>query len=122
MNQLSVPNEVDEGITSGNYLYTTSGAGLLIYNIGSGQSTPVTQVTIPTNTGVSIVPNSFNIVPSDIVTRANSETLEWDPVSTGSTSETITWQEAVTGLEAGESIPVVQGARSSSPVRSRPTR
>jgi hypothetical protein len=69
------------------------------------------QVTIPTGAGVSIVPGSFNIAPTNTVTGTGSETLEWDfAFAAGNTSETITFQEAVTGLAAGQSLPVVQEA------------
>jgi large repetitive protein len=112
VSQMSVPNGLDWAVSSGSDFYTTSGSGLVIYNIGPGQPTPVTaEVTIPTDNGVSIVPGSFSVAPSQITNGANSETLEWDLSFTGaSTTQTITWQEAVTGLQPGQALPVAQDA------------
>ena len=100
------------GVSSGDVFYTTSSSGLLIYNIAAGPPTPVTAVvTIPTGNGVSIVPGSFSVAPSQITNNANSETLEWDASLTGpGASQTITWQETVTGLQPGQSLPVDQNA------------
>lgn len=112
VSQMNTPAGLTWAAASRNEYYTTSSSGLLVYNIATGLPTPVTaQVTVPTNNGVSIVPSSFSIAPSQITTSANSETLEWDLSFTGaSTSQTITWQEAVTGLQPGQSLPVAQDA------------
>ena len=110
VSQMSIPNGVDWVASSGNEYYTTSGSGLLIYSIAAGQPLPVTaEVTVPTNDGVSAVPGSFSVAPTQITTNANSETLEWDLSFTSEeASQTITWQEAVTGLQPGQSLPVAQ--------------
>ncbi len=70
------------------------------------------QATVPTNNGVSIDPNSFSIAPTAITTNSNdSETLEWDlSLPSGTSSQTITWQSDVSGLQPGQSLPVVQSA------------
>ncbi len=108
---INAPSVVTDFALSGNDLYTASPSGLLIYDLTS-QSLPVmAQVTVPTNGGVSIVPNSFNIAPTMITTGPSSETLEWDlALTSAETSQTFTWQESVTGLRAGESLPVAQDA------------
>ena len=109
----AVPTPINGASVSGNLLYTTSSSGLLVYNLAAAeQTTPVTaQVTIPTGNGVSIVPGSFSVAPSNTVTGTGTETLEWDfELGSGDTGQTITWQEAVSGLAAGQSLPVVQGA------------
>jgi hypothetical protein len=80
--QLSVPSQVSSQAVAGNLLYTASPSGLLIYDIGPPAGIPLTaQVTIPTNNGVSIVPNSFSLAPTKITTGADSETLVWKPSS-----------------------------------------
>jgi hypothetical protein len=70
-----VPALVREMAVSGNLLYTTSSAGLLIYKIGTIESTPITvSVQIPNNPGVSVVPGSFNIPPTN-----RRATPIWEP-------------------------------------------
>ncbi len=109
---IDVPGFVDDFSVSGNLLYTTGSAGLLIYNIAQAISVPVTaQVTVPTDNGVSIDPNSFSLAPTSITTNSNNtETLEWDlDLPLGTSSQTITWQSDVTGLQPGQSLTVDQG-------------
>ena len=67
---------------------------------------------MPTNNGVAIVPGSFNVAPTKITTGPGSETLEWDLSlpSALPTTQTITWQSTVTGLQAGQTLAVTQGA------------
>ena len=87
---------IDGFAVAGNLLLTADGSNLFVYNIGQAVATPVTaQVTIPTGDGVSIVPGSFNIAPTNTVTGTDTETLEWDfAFASGNTSETITWQRS----------------------------
>ena len=110
--EFTVPNNVPttDFFAYDGYLFTVDGSNLSLYNLASTLVTPViAQVTIPTNNGVSIVPGSFNIAPSNTVIDADSETLEWDfDFGATSTNQTITFQESVTGLAADESLPVVQ--------------
>ena len=94
---------------SGNLMFTVDGSNLLIYNIGQASSTPVAaQVTIPH--GVSPVASSFSVAPTTTTTNADgSQTLVWDlGLSASNTSQTITWQSNITGLQAGQSLPVEQ--------------
>jgi len=112
--QLTVPAGIGLGgiAATNNLLLAADGSNLLVYNLGQAAETPVTaEVTIPTGSGVSVVPGSFNIAPSNIVSGTNSEILEWSFAFTaGTTSQTITFQEAVTGLAAGQSETIVDGA------------
>jgi uncharacterized repeat protein (TIGR01451 family) len=112
VSQVTAPANANNFTASGNLLLTSDGSNLLAYNIGTPQEIPVVaQVTVPTNNGVSIVPNSFNIAPTSTTTGANSETLTWDlGFSNGNTSATITWQSAATGLQPAQSLPITQGA------------
>ncbi len=112
--QLTVPASISPAgfAVSNNLLLAADGSNLLLYNLGQAAETPVTtQVTIPTGGGVSVVPGSFSIAPTNTVIVPNSETLEWNFAFTaGTTSQTITFQEAVTGIAAGQSKTVVEGA------------
>jgi len=55
-------------------------------NAVGGQGTPLSaSVTVPTNNGVSIVPNSFNVAPTTITPGAGSETLSWNLASSATT-------------------------------------
>ena len=96
---------------AGNLLYTVDGSSLSIYNIVTGQDTPVVaQVTVPA--GVSTVPSSFSLAPTSTTTNADgSQTLAWDlAFSAGSTSQSIIWQSTVTGLQPSQSVTVATGA------------
>ncbi len=113
VSQIRVPANINIGgfAVSGNDLFTGDGSNLFIYQIGAAPDTPVVaQVTVPTNNGVAIVPNSFSLAPTTITAGATSETLTWDlGFSAGNMSQTITWQSSVTGLQAGQSLTVAQG-------------
>jgi uncharacterized membrane protein len=103
--QFDVPAEVSGMRTDGDFLYTSGPDGLTIYQLGGGGDIPVTaQVQIPTNTGVEVVSNSFNIPPTQIITDTN--TLVWE--FTG--SQTVTWQSTVSNLQPGEAREVTLGA------------
>ena len=75
-----VPAAVSGMAVMGGQLYTTSSAGLNLYRISTLAGIPVTvQVQVPTGGGVALVPGSFSLAPTHIVTGTNSTTLEWDP-------------------------------------------
>ncbi len=97
---------------SGNLVFTTDLNSLIVYQILASPGIPVTaQVTIPTGAGVSVVPGSFSIAPSNTITGNGTETLQWDlALSASNTSQTISWQDAVTGVQPGQSLPVAQDA------------
>jgi uncharacterized membrane protein len=107
-----VPALVDEMAVSGSLLYTASDAGLLIYNIGALESTPVTiSVEVPNNTGVTVVPGSFNSPPTQIVHGTNFDTLVWlRQLAFGESMPTLTWQSTVSNLQPGEVRDVTLGA------------
>ncbi len=112
--QIVVPGNItgDGFAVSGNQLFTADGSNLIIYNIGQSQQTLVkAQLTIPTNNGVAVDPNSFNLAPTKITTGPDSETLEWDLAFTaGYTDQTITWKSLVSHLQPGEARTVVEDA------------
>jgi uncharacterized membrane protein len=107
----SIPADLKGAFVSGNLLYTSSDSGLLIYNLNSAATIPVTaKVEVPNGTGVSVVSGSFSVAPTSITPGTGFDTLEWDlSLDSGTPSQTITWQESVTGLRPGESLPVTQG-------------
>jgi uncharacterized membrane protein len=85
-----------------NFLYATSPSGLIIYQVDAVDTIPVTAtVQVPTNTGVTVVPGSFNRAPTRTLTVAGGTTYEWD--LSLSLATTITWQTTVTDLQPGRS-------------------
>src|SRR5205085_4373306 len=82
-----------------------------IYDIGTVTTVPVTvSVNVPTGTGVAVVPNSFNIPPTQVVHQAGFDTYRWNRgLAFGLTAETITWQSTVTNLQPGEARDVTLG-------------
>jgi uncharacterized membrane protein len=105
---VATPSVVYQMATANGMLDATSANGLSVYNIGSVGVTPVTaSVTIPQGTGLSVVPGSFNVVPTQILTGTNSETLVWSLQA--SAPVTLSWETAVNGLQPSEARTVVEG-------------
>ncbi len=68
-------------------------------------------VEVPTTTGVAIVPNSYNIPPSQVITGATFDTLVWtETLAFGDPTPAFTWQSTVSNLTTGEVVPVTLGA------------
>ena len=88
---------------AGNYLYSTSPSGLIIYQVDAPDAIPATaRVTVPN--GVSVVTGSFNTPPTRTVTGPDGLTLEWEfAFAAGDTSRTITWQSTVLNVQPGRS-------------------
>jgi uncharacterized membrane protein len=102
------PAAIHRMATANGELYATSADGLSVYNIGALGAIPVTaSVDMPNGTGISVVPSSFSIAPTQIISGANFNTLVWD--LTLSSPTTLTWQTSVTGLQPGESLGVTNG-------------
>jgi hypothetical protein len=108
---ISTPAPVNEMAVSNGLLYTTSSSGLGIYQIGSVVGEPVTiSVQVPTNTGVAVVPNSFNIPPTQITHGEGFDTLVWDrELAFGESEPSFTWKSTVNLLLPGEARDVTQG-------------
>ena len=102
--QVKVPTGVNDLSSMDGTLYATSSAGLTILDLGSISSGNVAvEVQIPS--GVSIVPNSFNIEPDQTVPGAGFDTFSW----TGLGADTVlTWETAITDLRQGEVREIVQ--------------
>jgi uncharacterized repeat protein (TIGR01451 family) len=90
--------------TDGEFLYLSDFAGLKVFSLSGGGTTPVhAEVQIPNGTGVEIVDGSFNVAPTNIIDGVDFDTLVWDFNLTGGTpSKTITWETAITSLQPGE--------------------
>jgi uncharacterized membrane protein len=97
---------------AGNFLYTTSASGLIIYQIDAPDAVPATaRVEVPNNTGVSIVPGSFSLEPTRVIPGTDFNTYEWDlSLSAGDLTRTITWRSTVSNLQPGEAREVTLGS------------
>ena len=90
----ATPSTVAAGVATVNNTLVVSG-------------TPFTaSVEVPNNTGVAIVPNSFNVAPTQIIAGTDFDTLVW----TTETTPTLTWQSTVSNLAPGEATEVTLGA------------
>ncbi|MDZ4848108.1 MAG: dockerin type I domain-containing protein [Pirellulaceae bacterium] len=105
---LIAPNSLS---TDGKYLFTADTGGVSIYTINPLPGLPVTaRVQIPNQTGVAVVPGSFNIPPSQIVAGTDFDTYVFDlTLAPSFPIETLTWQSTVTALRPGESRAVTLG-------------
>lgn len=102
---VDVPAAIAGMSASDNFIYTTDHSSLIIYQVLASPGIPVTaEVKVPNNSGVEIVPNSFNISPTTIIDGPDFDTLVFDFAFTaGQSTKTFTWQSRVTGLQPGES-------------------
>ncbi|MGE0681464.1 MAG: PKD domain-containing protein [Candidatus Binatia bacterium] len=116
VSQLDTPAQAigPNAMTAKDDLLFVSGdsAGLLIYEIGDFPTVQTTaQVQVPKNTGVMVVPGSFNLPPTQTILGPDFDTLVWEiAFSSGNASQTLTWQTNVTDLQPGEARPVTLGA------------
>ena len=105
---LAMPAVVGGMSASGDLLYTTSSFGVGIYRISAITGAQVTaSVEVPNNTGVAVVPGSFNIPPTQIIDGTSFQTLVWTfPLSAETESQQITWQSTVSNMQPDEVRPV----------------
>jgi uncharacterized membrane protein len=101
---VTVPSDISRLSSGGGLIYTASPDGLIIYEPSQILAIPVTtQVQIPKNTNVSVVPGSFNVPPDQIISGANFDTLVWNTtLAAGAATKTFTWQSTVNLLQPGE--------------------
>jgi uncharacterized membrane protein len=107
-----VPSGVHGITVEGGMLYASTSDGLSIYQIQPLVSDPVTvTVNLPAGTAANIVSGSFNAPPTQIVTSATGDQLIWDrSFASGNTTYSFTWQTMVSGVTAGQDVPIVTGA------------
>ncbi len=93
----------------GNFVYTTSNSGLIIYQLDAVDAIPVTaRVNVPKNAG--IVPGSFSLEPTQIIVGADFDTLVFQlNLSAGASTRTITWQTTVANMQPGEARDLTLG-------------
>jgi uncharacterized membrane protein len=110
VHQIAVPANIANFAVAGNLLFTGDGANLLVYQLGTVQDIPITaQVEVP-NSGVTIVPGSYSVQPTNIIHGASFDTLVFELGLTASQpSPTITWQSSLT-LAAGQSANTTLGS------------
>lgn len=103
VSQGDVPVDVKLWAARNGFVYATASTGLLIFQLAESPAIPVTaQVQIPRDTGVTVVPGTFNVAPDEIVTGAQFDTLVWRRgLAAGTASLTFTWQEQVADLQPG---------------------
>ncbi len=106
---VDVPVAPASGTSAGGRLYETSSVGLSIFDVGG---LPLTaSVEVPHGPGVTIVPDSFSLAPSQVVVGADSDKLVWSlSLLAAQTPRNITWRSQAPGLQAGETRPVTLGA------------
>jgi uncharacterized membrane protein len=75
----------------------------------SNQSVTAT-VTVPTSGVAAVVPNSFSVLPNQVIAGNGSETLVWNLTLAPGASTQITWQTTLNGLAAGQVVAVATGA------------
>ncbi len=103
-NQIVAPGVVRRLEVTDGLLYVAADTGLFIYSLGGLDESVTASVQIPNNTGVAVVPGSFNPDPTNVIAGPDFDTLVWDlTLSAGSPSRTITFDTMVTDLAPGES-------------------
>ncbi len=109
---LDIPNEIVRMSGGGDLLFTSDGSSLIIYQVHALSSIPVhTEVQVPKNTGVAIVPGSFNVAPTSVIIGTDFDTLVWDvTLDDTNSSQIFTWQSTVTNLQPGESRALTLGS------------
>jgi transglutaminase-like putative cysteine protease/uncharacterized membrane protein len=102
----SSPTGLLLGLSAANgFIYGADAGGLKVFAIGASDPVAVTaQVQVPKGTGVAVVPGSFNLAPTSIVSGPDFDTLVWNLTMDDNTpTRTLTWDSALTGLRPGES-------------------
>jgi hypothetical protein len=101
-----VPDTIRSFVLNGNLLYAITASSVLVfdYTAITGPSVTAT-VVVPKNTGVTLVPNSFNLAPSSIGSTASSDTYTWLQPSV----TPITWQASVSNVQPGSGRVIANG-------------
>ena len=109
---LNTPTTINGLTVSGNTLFAGTTDGLVTYNIGQLVSSPVTvSVQVPTDSAnFSLLSNSFNIPPTQIIGGTSIDTLVWDrELAYGNTDLSFSWQTQLSNLNAGDTSDVTLG-------------
>lgn len=102
---------INEMAVSGGILYASGPNGIATYQIGQLVDIPVTEsVRIPNNTGVTVVPGSFSIPPTQIIPGVDFDTYVWNlDLAFGNSTATITWQTTLSDVDVDEVRTVATG-------------
>ena len=95
-----VPDSIRAFSLNGNLLYVITASSVLVFDYTAITGPSITaNVSVPKDTGVALVPGSFNLAPSSIASTATTDTYTWlQP-----TVAPITWQATVTDMQPGSS-------------------
>lgn len=101
---LNVPTEIRRQFALGNFIYTVSPSGLIIYQVDPIEAIVTTaKVEIPKGNGVAPIPGSFSTTPTQIIPGADFDTYVFDvKLISGIASRVITWDSQVTNIKPGE--------------------
>jgi len=103
----AVPEAINNMRALGNLLYAPTASGLQIYSIpGTGAISYTAAVQIAKNSTVAYNAGSFSVPPTSTVPGTGFDTVSW----TNPPSNTITWTSNVTGIQAGQVLPIDPGA------------
>jgi probable HAF family extracellular repeat protein len=102
-----VPQPIKAMTAVGTLLYAPTPAGLQIYSIpGTGAIQYTAAVQIANNSTVTYNANSFSVPPTSTTPGTGFDTVTW----VNPPSNTITWSSSVTGIQAGQVLPIDPGA------------
>lgn len=110
-----VPSIVNEMTLVQGKLYTTSQAGLLIYDVGTIEATPTTISTVVPHSDEfdrinRVLLDTFNIPPDRIIDGTGTKTLVWNrPFAFGNSNSVLTWQTELSGVVPNEFRSVTNG-------------
>ena len=94
---IPAPSSVHRVTVVGDELYATTASGLSIYHVGQLVPDPVTiTVNLPAGGAAQIIPDSYNVAPTQVTTSATGDSLIWNRnFQPGLTSYTFSWQSTV---------------------------
>ncbi len=101
-----VPAAINGMRAVGTLLYASTSSGLQIYSIpGVGAVQYTAAVQIANNANAAYNASSFSVTPSSITPGSGADTVTWVSPPTN----TITWTSNVTGIQAGQVLPIDLG-------------
>jgi uncharacterized membrane protein len=101
-----IPTEINYMRAVGTLLYAPTSSGLQIYSIpGVGAIQYTAAVQIANNANAAYNANSFSVAPTSVTPGSGADTVTW----VNPASNTITWTSNVTGIQAGQVLPIDLG-------------
>ncbi|MBK8741297.1 MAG: putative Ig domain-containing protein [Betaproteobacteria bacterium] len=95
-------------ILDGALLYALTETSVLVYDYATIAGPALTaKVDVPTGSGVTLVPGSFNVAPDSIANFAGHDTYTWIQP----TVSPLTWQANIAAMQPGSSRDVATGGR-----------